>query len=73
MQSLLGLGESIRLSLLCHLLFPCLKMETKKIMGKEIDLVKIILGETHVATVTGMVQRLQACRCRGHERENRAC
>lgn len=34
-QVLLGSGESIRLSLLCHLLFLCLKMGTKKIMGKE--------------------------------------
>lgn len=32
MHHLLGLGESIRSSLLCHLLFLYLKMETKKIM-----------------------------------------
>lgn len=35
MQVLLGLGESIRSSLLCHLLFLCSRMETKKIMGKD--------------------------------------
>lgn len=46
MQGLLELGESIRLSLLCHLVFLCLKMETKKITGKETPSENHIVGDT---------------------------